>query len=689
MSRGWSAALLASIVVTGSPLRADVELPNDLNICVSPIEWGDADAPPYAAIWINDRPHFIPGHPTPIFGSHTGTAFYIDRHGRLRTHPRPGPAYYDHFFLGSDGNVYWPRRSTDSYVFDEGAGYFRSIDAEEVDKQQQARAILAEIDAAPAPDKASSMIRWGVTSPTRSVDSDPELDGPASMTQRRSAVTPQFGLKVETEGDTLRLAWGNQSKEIELRFVGYSGWNLTELERSGQVLFESRFGRNFFLIDADLNLTVPDGDWRLSRPEAIYLPETGEAILTTGPNLPYLHGLFWLRDRRLSGPDACGDTAPPPEQAYRTIPPAGAEAIDTEHLNADVEPVWTGRSFLSGGANGVFEVPLDGPVRRLAEFPDAWTQIWQVPDLGLILTSSCDRFFLYDGAEVVYASGDLTGFFDRSCVQGLQPVAYDPGSGEIQLDRGWTVSVEGGLDKTKGVLSGISWTDWLNASPNPAQWPGSETLPNGKAVDPERRPSWWKLPRFGFAIRQDGKGRFVRMGADRVHVTEPGQPEGDDFTFDDIRLVFDPGRGDAIAVAANGRQLGLIAADGTVRPLDCAVHCVLGWINTLDVDPSDQSAVLIGAQAGLFRYAPDTGLNSVLPVTLTGPVFAVTAVRQIGETLIEAGFGRFVWSEEKGIRRLGPTGGALYPLRLFSPPGSAELFTATRIPARFEFLGND
>ena len=101
-------------------------------------------------------------------------------------------------------------------------------------------------------------------------------------------------------------------------------------------------------------------------------------------------------------------------------------------MNADVEPVWTGRSFLSGGANGVFEVPLDGPVRRLAEFPDAWTQVWQVPDLGLILISSCDRFFLYDGAEVVYSSGDIPPASSiEAALQGLKPVAYDPGVGRV------------------------------------------------------------------------------------------------------------------------------------------------------------------------------------------------------------------------------------------------------------------
>ena len=104
--------------------------------------------------------------------------------------------------------------------------------------------------------------------------------------------------------------------------------------------------------------------------------------------------------------------------------------------------------------------------------------------------------------------------------------------------------------------------------------------------------------------------------------------------------------------------------------------------------PVEPAGILIGAQAGLFRHSPDTGLQQVLPVSVTGPVFAIEAVPQSGETIVEAGFGRFAWSEKDGPRRLGQTGGALYPLRLVSPPGSGEVFTATRIPARFELLGD-
>ena len=136
MSKGWSAALLASVLMIGSPAHAEAELPADPNICVSPLEWGDAGGPPYAAISIHDHPQFIPGHPTPIFlGS--GSASYIDRDGGLRAHPSPRPDYLDGFYLGADGKVYWPLRSRDEQVlvFDGDAGYFKNIDCQPAPKR--------------------------------------------------------------------------------------------------------------------------------------------------------------------------------------------------------------------------------------------------------------------------------------------------------------------------------------------------------------------------------------------------------------------------------------------------------------------------------------------------------------------------------------------------------------------------
>ena len=506
------------------------------------------------------------------------------------------------------------------------------------------------------------------------------------MTQRRWAETPRFHLRVETEGDTLRLAWGDRSREVVLPSVGYGSWSLTELERSGRVLFRRVFG-GLLLIDEELNLTRPDGDWRLSRPEAIYLPETGEALVTTGSALPYRHGLSWLRDRRISGPGVCGDTTPPAVQGWRATEPAGSEAIDTAHMNWDVAPIWAGRAFIVAGANGAFEIPLDGPVRRLDGLPDAWTQVAWVPGSELILISSCDRFFLHDGEKITYASGDLTWFFDESCMQNLEPVARDSATGAIRLARGWTLRVDGRIDRSGDAFTtSIAWREGLEMAPNPAQWPGREIWPNGRPVDPARKPAWWKLPRFGFAIRQDETGRFVRMGADLVPVRAPDQPENPHITFDRINLVYDPGAGDILAVDVSERLMR-IAADGQVRTVDCPAPCTLGWITTMDADPASASGALIGAEAGLFRYAPGAPLERLLPVAQTGPVFRVQTVPLIGETLIEAGFGRFVWSDERGLRRLGSGGGAYHPLRLFVLPGERMLFTATRIPARFELVG--
>ncbi len=139
MNGRWGARLIASVLAI-APAYAGAVLPEDPNICVSPMEWGDSDAPPYATISIHARPQFFPGYPTPLFGD-DGTARYVDPGGRLRTHPSPAPLHFvPAFFLGSDGNVYWPRWD-DNYVFDRTAGYFREIDPGDSAEQRHAREI--------------------------------------------------------------------------------------------------------------------------------------------------------------------------------------------------------------------------------------------------------------------------------------------------------------------------------------------------------------------------------------------------------------------------------------------------------------------------------------------------------------------------------------------------------------------
>lgn len=112
-------------------------------------------------------------------------------------------------------------------------------------------------------------------------------------------------------------------------------------------------------------------------------------------------------------------------------------------------------------------------------------------------------------------------------------------------------------------------------------------------------------------------------------------------------------------------------------------------ITTLDSDPANPSGVLIGTEAGMFRYTPDRPLERLLPVALTGPVISIQTIPWLGEALVEGAFGRFVWSDAKGPRWLGPSGGPYHPLRLFLLPEQRLMFTTGRIPARFELLGAD
>jgi hypothetical protein len=689
-----SLALLAVALLSSSAAAAAPELPFDPNICVTPVESGEPGAPPYAKIPSHDWPQFIPGHPTPIFHG-DWQASYIDGAGRVRRHPGGGPHILDDFFLGSDGDVYWwPwSRSDLRFVFDRYLGYFRPLRPDETERHRQVEKFLAEIAAVPAPDDAPSYMNWGVVSPTRQHQASHDTKDPDYyMTQPKWAETPHFWLRVETEDDVLRLAWDGRSREVRLPRVGVGNWNLTELERSEQVLYHGDAG--LILIDRELGLTRPDGDWRLGSSltsDVIYLPETGEAMVTNNYALPYWKSLFWLRDRRLSGRGICGDTAPPPaSEAWRSVPLAGTEVIDTEHMG-DVEPVWTGRAFLVGGQNGAFEVPLDGPARRLEEVPAGYSGVARLPYSDLIVIASCDRFFLYDGDRFTYASGDLTWFFDDDCiVRDFTPVGRD-GAGSVQLSR-WKLTRSGRLERSDGAFAGdVDWDTWLRSEPNPAQWPGAESYPNGRLMKSWDKPDWWKLPRFGFAMRY-GDGRFVRLGPDLAPTAAPGESTNRNWLLhgialrNGINLLFDPGRGDALAVDS-GERLVRIAADGTASAVPCPAPCELGVITTLDNHPANPSGALIGTEAGMFRYAPGRPLERLLPVALTGPVISIQTIPWLGESLVEGAFGRFVWSDVKETRWLGASGGPYHPLQLFLEPERRLMFTKGRIPRHFELLG--
>lgn len=664
------------------------EFQDDPHICVSPVRSGDPEEPFYATLRSSDRPEFIPGHPTPIFTGNFGSS-YLDADDRLRRHPVGGPSTLTSFYRGSDGDVYYWAGSGEEgrrFVFDPSLGYFRRIGLAEPDRQAEVDGLIAESRAADRPDNVPSHTYLNSSRPpirAQVVDGESDRQG-RGVPSRAIAEVPDFGLRAEGEGNTLHLTRGGRSRDVEIAGIGNGNWSLTAIEKSGRVLLMK--GWSLLLIDENLRLTRPAGDWRLRLPEVIYLPESGEALVTTVAAGIGGRGLFWMRDRRISGSDICGDTTAPPEQAWRLVQPAGADKMDLAHLNMDVEPAWIGGVFMIGARNGAFALSLDGEVRRMEDLPVAFTTITRVPGSDIALVDSCDRFFLHDGGKILYASGDLTGWFESGCVHGLTPVSFDPTSGAIRLSRGWTLTGDGRLDRSGGAFdTGISWWDWLEVAPNPAFLPGGEWSPDGRTVDRSLQDFWWKLPRFGFAIRQDPKGRFVRIGPDRVEITDPDQPENPNHSLDGIGLVFDPGRGDILAVDVSDRVMR-ISPDGDVRPVDCARPCPLRGITSMDADPGNPDGTLIGSTEGLFRYAPGEVFKRVLPVGLTGAVGDIQTLPSIGEVLIEAAFGRFVWSEEAGARRIGFSGVPRNPMRLFTFPGSDALFTQSRIPLRFELI---
>ena len=372
------------------------------------------------------------------------------------------------------------------------------------------------------------------------------------------------------------------------------------------------------------------------------------------------------------------------------VPLAGTEVIDTEHMG-DVEPVWTGRAFLVGGQNGAFEVPLDGPARRLEEVPVGYTGAARLPYSDLTVIASCDRFFLHDGKRFTYASGDLTWFFDDDCiVREFTPVGRDR-AGSVHLSR-WKLTGSGRLEQSEGAFAGdVDWDTWLRSEPIPPRWPGAESYPNGRPMKSWDKPDWWKLPRFDVAMRYAG-GQFVRLGPDLAPTAAPGERTNTNWLLhgitmrNGINLLFDPGRGDALAVDP-GERLVQVSADGTAREVPCPTPCALGVITTLDSDPGNPSGALIGTEAGMFRYAPGRPLERLLPVALTGPVIGIQTIPWLGESLVEGIFGRFVWSDVKGPRWLGASGGPYHPLQLLLVPERRLMFTKSWIPTQFELLG--
>ncbi len=616
--------LLAASVgaLLASPSLAEtMHLPSDPHICVAPVLSGDADKPPFAAIG-RDWPFFVPGHPTPLF-RRDGPVQYFDADGRLRTHPDPEPGHWNDDFQGEDGDFYSlqiPDPDAPRLVFDRTLGHYREIRPDEDERRRQADRFFAQDDSAPRAADRPGRVNLSVHRSISSRDSGVTSEDPGFMTQLRSAETPRFHLRVETEGDVLRLARGDLSREIELPSVGYGGWTLTELVRSDRVLFQSRFGEKFFLIDLELNLTRPDGEWRLSAPDDVYfMPETGEALVTSLAALQYHRALFWLRDRRISGQDTCGDTAHPPVQDWRLVDFPGADIIDLERVGQDGRILWNGRSFVVPANNGTFEISLDGEIRKAEKRP--W---WH----------------------------RLTSWWH-------QPIA------DVERD--------------------FTWRSWLEDETNPERWPGPEKLHEGWSNSERDKPYWWKVPRYGFAVRQEHRGRFVRLGPDLVPVMKPGQPKLPYASLNGFARLFDRGEGDVLAVDST-RRIIRIGPDGAFDPIDCAEFCSMGSIKAMVGDPGDPSAVLIGAMGGLFRHQPGRPLEPVVPVARTGPIFLVQTIPWLGEVVLEAGFGRFAWSRQKGLRWMGKSGGAYHPLELFLLPDERLVFSATLLPKRFEFL---
>ena len=153
---------------------------------------------------------------------------------------------------------------------------------------------------------------------------------------------PASGLRVEADGDTLTLVRIGRSRRYAVPGVAWGNWHLTDLPRSGRVVLHGGRNQPLLLVDTDLRLTRPAGDWRLgANPDVLALPATGEALITASK------ALYWLRDTRLSGAGICGDTTPPPPQPMTLTDPPGAEVLAPHPGPGGYLPIRGGRPSFS------------------------------------------------------------------------------------------------------------------------------------------------------------------------------------------------------------------------------------------------------------------------------------------------------------------------------------------------------
>lgn len=664
--------LIASIVLAALCLlpvsgQSD-ERPVDPYLCLAPVPFGETGETRAAGRWPHPQQvQFLPGYPTPIFfTARLPGALYIDPEGRLRPHPDPNPSRMQtRYYLGSQATVLAWDQPGSTLFFDPNRGHFRPVEEATAKQRAELQALRERLR-----EDATGIreIGWGGVHPI------PAGRPPRSLGQTRSSAwrvtAPGLGVEIEANEDRLTLSKGDRQAEYSVPGLAPLGWELTELPQSGRVVLVSLFESRMLVVDEDLNLTRPVGEWRLPRqPEVLLLPETGEALVKTSL------ALFWLRDKRISGADICGDTEPPPAQPARLITPPGTEQV----LQADNDRVagfWPdpeSGTVLLHSKHGLFRLGPDGKARKLSEAPDYHYQYsYPVPGTTQVLVNAGRRFVIVDGDDIVFDSGIIA---ERCCLT-LRPVLRNPATGSVLLDDGRYLTRDYQLRQLAVPGTHLRLFSDPPAVASPAWLPGpllggflwdenDELRSLGITLAPPRPDRlsnrvitgagyWMAVDRFQFLMtiikgwrKLDANLRLEQMpGQPDVYLNKTwggGQPP---------TAIFDPGKGDVLLGLPEG--LWAVRADGAMRYVECSDGCKYGHVSAIVVAPDEPGKALVAAAGGLFRYDPEAGGNLVrmVPIDRTGSVIRLHSVPSQGITLIEADFGNFVWDADLGLRRL-------------------------------------
>jgi hypothetical protein len=660
-----SIAILGFWLLPGTG-RSD-EPPTDPYLCIVPVPYGETGST--RRVGRHPDPvffQFIPGYPTPIFFAHGSPgSLYIDPGGHLRLHPRPDTHYFDPYYAGPHGTVFWWDHAGRALFFDRKRGYFRPIVEASADQRVELSALRAALDgkgsAGPVPQKLG---RGGV----RNLSS---RRGSSRATGDHWRVeAPALGIVIEGRADRLRLTKGERSVEHVVPGLSTLSWHLTELPRSGRAVLVSLFESRMLVVDEDLNLTRPAGDWRLPRhPEVLLLPETGEALVTTS------NALFWLRDRRISGPDICGNVEPPPSQPIRLIKPQGADEMiqDERDRVGGFWPDARNGTVLLLSERGLFRLGQDNGVRRIeGDRGYRYRGSWRIPGTDQVMVGTGRGFVVVDGNGILFDSGKI----ERSCCFEAEPILRNPRTGSVLLSDGRYLTRDWQIRELKVPSPNLRLDLWGPAVSSAAWLPGPliggflwdekdelhllgielsppiDSRMRNRAV--QGSPFWLDFARFGFLATIIRGWR--KLGPDLKLVPMPGQPEEyvDAIWGGRPQLAFlDPGIGDVLL----GLREGLWAVDpaGTMRRVACEAGCAYGYVTSIVGLPGAEGSAIVGAEGGLFRNDPGAGgiLRRIAEIDRTGAVFRLHAVPWRKMILIEAALGNFTWTEDAGLRLLG------------------------------------